>query len=78
VRNPLVQLFCECARAFYQAACEVKMMDAMPGCVQVFERRGCRSHHVLMRPAFEKRQGTKSRSVVRWRCGRRYGDLAAV
>jgi hypothetical protein len=33
--------------------------------------------HALMRPAFEKRQGTKSRSVVHWWCRGRYGDLAA-
>ena len=31
----------------------------------------------LGRPASEKRQGRKSRSVVRGRCGWRYGDLAA-
>src|ERR1039458_2545568 len=31
----------------------------------------------LERPASEKRQGRKSRSVVQRRCGVRYGDLAA-
>src|SRR5208282_1685234 len=31
----------------------------------------------LGRPASEKRQGRKSRSVVQRRCGVRYGDLAA-
>ena len=31
--------------------------------------------HALMRPAFEKRQGTKSRSVVHRRCGGRYREL---
>jgi hypothetical protein len=46
--------------------------------VQVFGRRDNETIHALWWPAFEKRQGTKSRSVVRWRCGRRYGDLAAV
>jgi hypothetical protein len=34
--------------------------------------------HALMRPAFEKRQGTKSRSVGQQRCRGRYGDLAAA
>jgi hypothetical protein len=46
--------------------------------VQVFGRRQRRSNHALMRPASEKRQGTKSRSVVHRRCGGLYGDLAAV
>ena len=32
----------------------------------------------LKRPAFEKRQGRNSRSVVRRRFGWLYGDLAAV
>ena len=31
--------------------------------------------HALMRPASEKRQGTKSRSVVHRRCGGRYREL---
>jgi hypothetical protein len=30
--------------------------------------------HGLMRPAFEKRQGTKSREVREKRCRGRYGD----
>ena len=34
--------------------------------------------HALDRPASKKRQGTKSRSVMRWRCGARYGDLTAA
>ena len=42
------------------------------------ERSFVRSNHALMRPASEKRQGTKSRSVVHRRCGGLYGDLAAV
>ena len=32
----------------------------------------------LLRPASEKRQGTKSRKVGHLRCSRRYGDLAAA
>jgi hypothetical protein len=32
----------------------------------------------LDRPASKKRQGTKSRSVVRRRCGARYGDWSAA
>jgi hypothetical protein len=35
------------------------------------------SIHTRGRPASEKRQGRKSRSVVQRRCGVRYGDLAA-
>ena len=31
--------------------------------------------HALMRPASEKRQGTKSREVGQRRCSERYGDL---
>ena len=48
--------------------------------MQVFGRRCERSLHALMRPAFEKRQGTKSRrEVVGWRCRRLYyGDLATA
>jgi hypothetical protein len=49
---------------------------------QVFGRRGCCASHTLMRPASEKRQGTKSRWVrhpaVRrslWGFGRAAGDL---
>jgi hypothetical protein len=34
--------------------------------------------HALMRPAFEKRQGTKSRESGQRRCRGRYGDLAAA
>jgi hypothetical protein len=44
---------------------------------QVFGRRHDEAIHVLMLPATEKRQGTKSRRVVvRRRCRERYGDLA--
>jgi len=35
------------------------------------------SIHTRGRPASEKRQGRKSRSVVQRLCGVRYGDLAA-
>ena len=38
-------------------------------------RRNDVTLHALMRPAFEKRQGTKSRSVVHRRCGGRYREL---
>jgi hypothetical protein len=34
--------------------------------------------HGLMRPAFEKRQGTKSREVREKRCRGRYGDLMSA
>jgi len=34
--------------------------------------------HALDRPASKKRQGTKSRSVVRRRCGARYGDYMSA
>jgi hypothetical protein len=38
-------------------------------------RRNDVTLHALMRPASEKRQGTKSRSVVHRRCGGRYREL---
>jgi hypothetical protein len=34
--------------------------------------------HALVRPASEKRQGTKSRLVRHRRCGGLYGDLTGV
>jgi hypothetical protein len=34
--------------------------------------------HALMRPATEKRQGTKSRWVMQRRCREHYGDLVAA
>ena len=37
----------------------------------------CYRSHALGGPASKKRQGTKSRSVVRRRRGARYGDLSA-
>ena len=43
--------------------------------VQVFGRRDDEAIHALMRPATEKRQGTKSREVGQRRCSGRYGDL---
>jgi hypothetical protein len=46
--------------------------------VQVFGRRHDEPFHALRRPASKKRQGTKSREVLRWRCCGRYGDLMAV
>jgi hypothetical protein len=41
------------------------MVDAMSSPVQVFGRRDDDRLCTLKRPAFEKRQGRKSRSVVR-------------
>jgi hypothetical protein len=46
--------------------------------VQVFGRRDDDRLCTLKRPAFEKRQGRKSRSVVQRRFGWLYGDLAAA
>ena len=46
--------------------------------VQVFGRRRGETIDALMRPATEKRQGTKSRSVVHRWCGGRYGELSAA
>jgi len=46
--------------------------------VQVFGRRHDEAIRALMRPATEKRQGTKSREVGQWRCGGRYGDLMSA
>jgi hypothetical protein len=43
--------------------------------VQVFGRRDDEAIHALMRPATEKRQGTKSREVGQRRCSGCYGDL---
>ena len=46
--------------------------------VQVFGRRHDEAIDALMRPATEKRQGTKSRwEVHRW-CGGLYGELTAA
>jgi hypothetical protein len=47
------------------------------GIGQVFGRRQCWTSHTLMRPASEKRQGTKSRWVGTRRYSRLYGDLDA-
>ena len=38
----------------------------------------CDDSRALDRPAFKKRQGTKSRSVVQRRCGLDYGDFAVA
>jgi hypothetical protein len=46
--------------------------------VQVFGRRNAEPIHALGRPASEKRQGTKSRWVGRWRCRGLYGELRAA
>jgi hypothetical protein len=46
--------------------------------VQVFGRRNDEAIRALMRPATEKRQGTKSRWVVRQRFRERYGDLVGA
>ena len=44
--------------------------------MQVFGRRNAETIDARWRPASEKRQGRKSRSVVHRRCGGLYGDLA--
>jgi hypothetical protein len=46
--------------------------------VQVFGRRHDEAIDALMRPATEKRQGTKSRSEVHRWCGGLYGELTAA
>jgi hypothetical protein len=46
--------------------------------VQVFGRRDDGAIHALMRPATEKRQGTKSRWVMQRRFREHYGDLVAA
>jgi hypothetical protein len=50
----------------------------MSVCVQVFGRRHDEAIDALMRPATEKRQGTKSRSEVHRWCGGLYGELTAA
>ena len=50
----------------------------MSAIVQVFGRRHDEAIDALMRPATEKRQGTKSRWSVWWRCREHYGDLVAA
>jgi hypothetical protein len=59
------------AKAFFAALHE-------SGFVQVFGRRQRRAIHALRRPAFEKRQGTKSREIrsVGLCRGLSYGDLS--
>jgi hypothetical protein len=56
----------------------MRLLNRGSGFVQVFGRRQRRAIHALRRPAFEKRQGTKSREVglgrpCRWLS---YGDLS--
>jgi hypothetical protein len=46
--------------------------------VQVFGRRDAEPIGALGRPASEKRQGTKSRWVRRWRCRGLYGELSGA
>ena len=46
--------------------------------VQVFGRRHDVAIRALMRPASEKRQGTKSREVGQRRFSERYGDLMSA
>ena len=46
--------------------------------VQVFGRRDCETIGAPLRPATEKRQGTKSREVGHWRRNGRYGDLMSA
>src|SRR6267154_5086072 len=50
----------------------------MSASVKVFGCRHDDAIHALLRPASEKRQGTKSREVGHWRCRGRYGDLIAA
>ena len=54
----------------------VPITSGMSAVVQVFGRRHAETLDALGRPASEKRQGRKSRSVVQRRCSVRYGDLA--
>jgi len=50
----------------------------MSAAVLVFGRRHDVTVHALMRPATEKRQGTKSREVVHLRCSGLYGEKGGV
>ena len=45
------------------------------GNILIYSARNDVTLHALKRPASEKRQGTKSRSVVHRRCGGRYREL---
>jgi hypothetical protein len=54
-----------------------RLPSGMAQSVQVFGRRNAKTIHALMRPASEKRQGTKSRWVRHRRCRKLYGDFAA-
>ena len=57
------------------AACCLALMSAL---VQVFGRRNVEPIHALVRPASEKRQGTKSRWAGHWRCRGLYGELSGA
>src|ERR1700741_2389164 len=63
-----------CAHPFPLAA-EAGWMSAI---VQVFGRRHDVAIRALMRPATEKRRGTKSREVGQRRFSERYGDLMSA
>src|ERR1017187_10732163 len=53
------------------------MSTVLAALVQVFGCRHDEANPAHRRPASEKRQGTKSRWVVRGGCRGRYGDFAA-
>src|ERR1700720_887392 len=53
----------------------MSVRQPLPLLCRFLGRRNDVTLHALMRPAFEKRQGTKSRSVVHRRCGGRYREL---
>jgi hypothetical protein len=50
-------------QCLFLAEADIRPLDGNSGFVQVFGRRQRRAIHALRRPAFEKRQGTKSREV---------------
>jgi putative SOS response-associated peptidase YedK len=87
LRWGLIPHFCEDpkgGRKPINAKCET--VSTLPTFRDAYRRRRCilpvdgfyNGNHALDRPASKKRQGTKSRSVVRRRCGARYGDLSAA
>jgi len=48
------------------------------GNILIYSARHDEAIDALMRPATEKRQGTKSRWSAWWRCREHYGDLVAA
>jgi hypothetical protein len=64
-------------RRFYRVLPGLELSLISVG-VQVFGRRHDEAIDALMRPATEKRQGTKSRSEVHRWCGGLYGELTAA